>query len=50
MLCDTAGLSGGYVCLTNRIKKGGFTVVNVAHNAYYRRSGNHVGLVLLILF
>ena len=50
VLCDTACLSGGYVCLADRVKKGSFTVVNMTHYADDRRSRNHVLLVLFILF
>ncbi len=50
MLSDAAGFSGCHIGLTNRIKKRGFTVVYVTHYADYRRSGDHIGLVLLFLF
>ena len=50
VLCDTACLSGGYICLADRVKKGSFTVVNMTHYADDRRSRNHVLLVLFFLF
>ena len=50
VLCDTACLSGGYVCLADRIKKRSFTVIDMTHYADDRRSRNHVLLVLFFLF
>ena len=50
VLCDTACLSGGYICLADRVKKGSFTVVNMTHYTDDRRSRNHVLLVLFFLF
>ncbi|CCY32452.1 conserved domain protein [Ruminococcus sp. CAG:60] len=50
VLCDSAGLASCYICLTDCIQKGGFTMVNMTHNADYRRSGNHCGLIFLFLF
>ena len=49
VLGNTARLSGGYITLSDCIQKRGFTVVNMAHNADNRRSGNHILLVFLIL-
>ena len=38
MLCDTAGFSTCYICLTDCIQKRCFTMVNVPHNTDYRWS------------
>ena len=50
VLCDSAGLSSCYICVTDSVKKRSFTMVNVTHNADYRRSGNHIGLILFLFF
>ena len=50
VLCDSAGLASGYVCITDSIQKRCFTMVNVTHNTDYRRSRNHIILVLFVLF
>ena len=49
MLGDSAGLLRRYIRLTDRVQKRGFAVVDMAHNADDRRSGNHILLVLLVL-
>ena len=48
-LCDTAGFLAGHAGAADRIQKGCFTVVDVAHDADDRRTGDHLGLVLFIL-
>ena len=48
MLGDAACLSCSYICLADCIQKRGFTMVNMAHNADYRRSGNHIFRLLLV--
>ena len=48
VLGNAARLAGCHIGLTDGIQKGGFAVVNMAHNADYRRSGNHIRLVLLV--
>ena len=50
MLGDSAGFLCGYVGLADRIQKRSLAVINMAHYADNRRSGNHICLVLFILF
>ena len=50
VLGDTAGLTVGYICLTDRIQKRGFTMINMTHNTDYRRSGNQCRLIVFFLF
>ncbi len=40
MLGDTACLAGNDVRITNAVQKGSLTMVNVTHNADYRRTCN----------
>ena len=48
VLGNSSCLSGGYIALSDCIQKRGFTMVNMAHNADNRRSGNHIFLIFLI--
>ena len=48
MLGDTASLAGSNSGLSDGIKNGSFTMVNVTHDADNRRTGNHVFLVLFL--
>ena len=50
MLCDSSGLTSCYMGITDRIQKGCLTMVNVTHNTYYRRSGNHICFVFFLFF
>ena len=50
VLCDTAGLTVDDICMTDCIQKGSFTVVNVTHNADYRRTFLHLLFVLFFFF
>ena len=50
MLGNTAGFPSCHIGMTDRVKKRGLTVIDMTHNTDYRRSGNHVGLVLFLLF
>ena len=50
VLCDSTSLTSGYMGITDCIQKGCFTMVNVTHNADYRRSGNHCRLVFFLFF
>ena len=50
VLGDTACLFCSYIGLADCIQKGGFTMIDMAHNAYNRRTGYHVLLILFFLF
>ena len=50
MLCDSTGLASCYMGITDRIQKGCLTMVNMTHNTYYRRSGNHICFVFFLFF
>ena len=49
MLGDTAGLAADHVGVTDSVQKGGLTMVNMTHNADYRRTLLHLLLVLFLL-
>ena len=48
MLGDPSGLTGSDTGGSNRIQKRGFTVINVSHNAYNRRSGHKILCIFFI--
>ena len=50
VLSDTACLFCSYIGLADCIQKGGFTMIDMTHNAYNRRTGYHVLLILFFLF
>ena len=50
VLGDTTGLAGGNVGRTDCIQQRSLTMVNMTHNTDYRRSCNHIVLILFFLF
>ena len=48
-LCDAAGFLAGNIGAADGIQQGCFTMVDMAHDADDRRTGNHLGLVLFFL-
>ena len=40
VLGDTTTLSGNYIFITDMVKQGGFPVIHMPHNGYYRRTRN----------
>ena len=47
MLGNAAGLSRGNIGVPDGVQQRGFTVVNVSHDHYHRRSGHQVLVVIL---
>ena len=50
MLRDPSGLSADYIGVADRVQKGSLTVVNMTHNAHYRRTFLHLLLIFVFLF
>ena len=50
MLCDATGLTGNYICLTNRVKQRCFTMIDMTHNADNWRTFYHKCFIFFILF
>ena len=50
MLGNTASLAVCNMRVSDTVKKGCFTMIDVSHNADYRRTRNHVFFILFILF
>ena len=50
VLGNTASLAVGDMGIPDAVQKRCFTVVNVSHNADYRRTRNHVFFILFVLF
>ena len=50
VLGNTASLAVGDMGVPDAVQKRCFTVVNVSHNADYRRTRNHVFFILFVLF
>ena len=50
MLCDSSGFSVDHICVTDCIKKGSLSMVNMPHNTDNRRTLFHLLFVLFILF
>ena len=49
MLCYTACLGRGYICVSYCVKERCLTVVNVTHNDNYRRTGDEILCLILLL-
>ena len=45
VLCNAAGLTRCYVCMTDGVQNGGLTVVNVTHNDNDRCAGHEICLL-----
>ena len=50
VLCNTTSLTIRYMCLADSIQQRSFTMVNVSHYTYNRRSGNQCVFILFFLF
>ena len=49
VLCDTAGLALCHMGMTDLVEERSFTMIDMAHDADYRRTRNHLALILFIL-